>query len=295
MKGYNAAMKPLKQTTREDYARRMMTVLNYIEAHLDEEISLEELAGVACFSSYHFHRIFHGMIGEPLKKYIRRLRLERAASRLKSSAFSVTQIALEAGYDTHEAFTRAFNGMFGMAPRDYRENYSLLDANNHKTIHFTIEAGTMKVDIIEMEPMQLACVRHVGPYHECGKAWEKLCLWAGPKGLLRPGIQFLGLCFDDPEITPPEKIRYDACITVDPDCPVDGEVYLQQTEGGSYARVTHFGPYEKLSQTYNQLCGQWVPAKGYVIASRPSIEMYMNSPEDTEPEDLITDIFIPLE
>ena len=153
----------------------------------------------------------------------------------------------------------------------------------------------MKVEIVELEPLKVASVRHVGPYNQCSKAWEKLCSWAGPKGLLRPGCIFLGLSHDDPEITPPDKVRYDACLSLDTDCASEGDVHIKHIEGGAYAKTTHFGPYENLSRTYNQLCGQWIPANEYKIASKPSIEIYLNSPEDSEPEDLITDIHVPLE
>ena len=155
----------------------------------------------------------------------------------------------------------------------------------------------MKVEITELETMKVVYVRHLGPYQECGKAWEKLCTWAGPRGLLRPGAKFLGLCYDDPTVTPSDKIRYDACATVDADTDVEpeGEIGVQTISKGTYAMATHFGPYENLSKTYCQLCGQWMPEKGYEIASKPSIEIYQNTPEDTEPEDLITDIYIPLE
>ena len=153
----------------------------------------------------------------------------------------------------------------------------------------------MKVEIIDMKPATVAYVRHIGPYDQCGRAWETLCTWAGPRGLLGPGCRFLGLSYDDPDVTPADKIRYDACITVDGEAKPEGEIGVQQLEGGAYAMSTHIGPYDKLSEVYAQLCGQWLPAHGYEIASKPSIEVYQNSPEDTEPEDLITDVHVPLQ
>ena len=82
----------------------------HIQHHLDEAVSLDELAALAHFSPYHFHRIFRGMVGESVMEHVRRLRLERAAHRLKFSDEPITRIAFEAGYETHEAFTRAFGG-----------------------------------------------------------------------------------------------------------------------------------------------------------------------------------------
>src|SRR5579872_5277058 len=97
----------------------MLRVLVYIQQHLDEPFRLEELAGVACFSPYHFHRVFKGMVGESVKVYVRRLRLARAASQLKLGSASVSDIAFCAGYDSHGAFTRSFKNAFGAAPTDF--------------------------------------------------------------------------------------------------------------------------------------------------------------------------------
>src|SRR5450631_1758678 len=102
----------MKTITLGDYKRRMLQVLVYIQQHLDEPLPLDELARVACFSSFHFHRVFKGMVGEPVKEYVRRLRLERAAQRLKLSPGSVIDIAFDAGYLSHEAFTRSFKSAF---------------------------------------------------------------------------------------------------------------------------------------------------------------------------------------
>lgn len=90
------------------YQQRIGLVLRHIEQHLDARPNLEELARIACFSPYHFHRIFSSMVGESVAAYVRRLLLERAAMQLGHSPESVTQIALGAGYDSVDAFTRAF-------------------------------------------------------------------------------------------------------------------------------------------------------------------------------------------
>ena len=97
----------MRSDTQSDYRERILRVMVYIQNHLDDPLSLEDLAKVACFSPYHFHRIFRGVVGESVKEHVRRLRLERAAFRLTSSSRSVIEIALDAGYDTHESFTRS--------------------------------------------------------------------------------------------------------------------------------------------------------------------------------------------
>ena len=284
----------MKDDTKSSYQERILKVLLYIQNNLYESLSLEELAEIACFSPYHFHRIFRGMVGETLAEHVRRLRLERAAQLLGQTHRSITDLAFEAGYETVESFTRAFKARFGAAPSAYKK---MTGSQAISKIPNWDKKGdiSMDVQIKELPPRQVIFVRHIGPYQECGKAWEKLCMWAGPQGLLQPGVEFIGLCYDDPDITPPEKIRYDACITVDADIETEGEIGSQTVGGGLYAMTTHYGSYSKLNETYAALCGQWAPQNGYEIRSLPSLEMYLNSPEDTPEDELLTDVYIPIE
>ena len=109
-----------RPVTLQDYKRRMLRVLVHVQEHLDEPLPLEQLAEIHLLSPYHFHRIFTGMIGESVKEHVRRLRLERAASRLKLGTLPVTQIAFEAGYDSLEAFSRSFRSAFSTSPSRFR-------------------------------------------------------------------------------------------------------------------------------------------------------------------------------
>jgi len=96
-------------------------------------------------------------------------------------------------------------------------------------------------------------------------------------------------------VTPRDKICYDACVTADKSFRAEGEIGLQTIPGGDYAVTTHFGPYEKLGESYAKLLGQWLPRSGRNLRSSPCFDLYLNSPENTEPEDLITDLYAPLE
>jgi AraC family transcriptional regulator len=190
----------VRTSTLEDYKQRLLRVLLHIQLHLDEPLALAELARCAHFSPYHFHRVFKGMIGESVQSHIRRLRLERAAGRLKLGRQPVMQIALEAGYDTHEAFSRAFKGMFGVPPSGFRAANGLpgqqpgqpartsgqLAPSVPSGVHY--QAGgdlkrfrakrpgdrAMQVIIKTIAPMRVAFVRHIGTYDTCGAAWDRL-------------------------------------------------------------------------------------------------------------------------
>jgi len=153
----------------------------------------------------------------------------------------------------------------------------------------------MEVRIERIEPMLVAFVRHVGPYDQVGAAWGRLCMQLGREGRLGPATKFVGVCYDDPEVTAPEKVRYDACVTVGGDFTPRGDIGVQTLAGGEYAVTRHVGPYTSLGQTYSQLFGQWLPRSGRELRSEPSLEFYRNAPASTDPKDLITDIYAPLE
>ncbi len=123
------------------------------------------------------------MIGESVKSYIRRLRLERAAFALMHTAAPVTEIAFDAGFETHESFTRAFSSMFGVSPLGFRKAHQVSLQEKHITYWKEI---TMEAKVVELKETEVYFVRHVGPYMECETAWNALCGWAGPKGLFTP-------------------------------------------------------------------------------------------------------------
>lgn len=297
----------MRPDTERDYQARILRVLVHIQDHLDEELSLESLAAVACFSPYHFHRIFRGLVGESVKEHVRRLRLERAAHRLKFGDLAVTTIAFDAGYENHESFTRAFHDMFGEPPSRFREIHKVIPFKEVPSrVHYKAgerpaelqptraQGGSMDVRIERIQPLRLAFMRHLGPYDEVGATWGKLMGWAGRSGLLGPGTRILGIVYDDPEVTPPDKVRYDACLAVDERFRPQGEVGAQEIAAGEYAVTTHRGPYQKLGETYARLCGEWLPGSGREAADRPCFEIYRNSLQNTRPEDLLTDIYLPL-
>ncbi|MBX3434878.1 MAG: AraC family transcriptional regulator [Pirellulales bacterium] len=297
----------MRSETQDDYHARMLRVLVCIQERLDEPLSLEELAREACFSPFHFHRLFRAMVGESVKEYVRRLRLERAAFRLATTDRAIVSIALDAGYETHESFTRAFRGLLGVAPSEYRKRVaaerltvvsepSVLPPWERK--HFSNAFARDEIVEVRLEkrnPMRVAFVRHVGPYQECGYAWEKLCAFAGPQGWLGPGVETIGVCHDDPDVTPTDKLRYDACLPAPADFDGAGEIGVQEIAGGEYAVTTHRGPYSNLAHTYQRLFHQWLPQSRRELRSSPCLEIYRNDPATTPPEQLATDIYVPLE
>jgi AraC family transcriptional regulator len=297
----------MRPATEQTYRQRILRTLVHIQEHLDEDLPLERLARLASFSPYHFHRVFAAMVGEPVKEHIRRLRLERAAYRLQTGHQPVTAIAFDAGYQTHESFTRAFRAMFGTSPSRFRKDRRAgAPAATPSGVHYhpegvledfhPVQRGgpPMDVHIETLAPFKVAFIRHVGPYEGAGLAWQKLLAWAGQHGLLGPGAKLIGISHDNPHVTPPDRLRCDACLATDRPFQPEGEIGTQEIPGGEYAVTTHRGPYDKLPETYARLYGDWLPQSGREPADSPAFQLYRNSPKDTAPEDLLTDVYVPL-
>ncbi len=297
----------MKETTRSDYQSKILKVLHYLEQNVDRDIDITELAGVANYSIFHFHRIFKGVVGESVADYKRRLKLEDAATKLKGSGNSVTDLSLDAGFENVESFIRAFKKNFGITPLQFKKTFSLINeipGKNQSENYYRNKLSELinqrgdiavKFKIEKCQKRKVIAVRHVGPYKDCTVAWEKLCSFAGPRGLLEGDTKCLGLCYDDPEVTPAEKIRYDACLTIDKDIELADGIAIIEIPEGDYAITLHKGTYENLHQTYTALCGKVIEGSKKSIRNAPSIEVYLNNPQEVAPEELRTEVQMPVE
>src|SRR5262245_18660641 len=171
---YDAGMNP----TQDTYRQRILKVQLFIQEHLDEDLALERLARVAHFSPFHFHRIFTALVGESVHEYVRRLRLERGASHLRKPHRDIPPIALDAGYQAHEAFTRAFKQMFGVSPSRFRsERREIPQIRSLKEDDMTTTEKTREVQIRNLSPFRVAFIRKTGPYNDVGPTFERLFGW----------------------------------------------------------------------------------------------------------------------
>lgn len=296
----------MRAGTRASYEQRILRALLYVENNFHRELTLEELASVAFFSPYHFHRVFRGMVGESVIEYARRLRLENAAYRLRSTRRPVTRLALEAGYESADAFGRAFRALFGVSPTAFRrrtqpphergEDRALL---SHRLPGSDgTGAAAAGVEVRRFDPVRLVCTRHVGPYTTVWRSWRRLEDWAG-RALPAARGRRVGISHDDPEMVPPERLRYDACLAAGPDFqlpPADahGWLFLRDLPAGAYAVTVHRGPYHLLGDAYTRLYCDWLPWSGREPADVPAVEVYLNTPGEVAQEDLLTEIRLPL-
>ncbi len=309
---------------RQEYHARINRVLDYIDSNIGRALTLEELAAVACFSRFHFHRIFAALVGETLSDYIRRLRLERAAMRLTyHPKETITDIALDCGFSSPSVFARAFRDWFGLSASEWRTaggrkeckaprkdgqadgkareagpEGSPYDQGHQPERRKPMEKKeklAYTVEVKELPELLVAYVRHIGAFPQIGQAFDRLMRWAGPRGLLRfPETKSLAVYHDSPEVTETDKLRSDACITVPEGTQVEGEVGLLRIPGGRFA-VGHFEiSADQFGKAWDALMGEWFPSSGWQPDDRMCYELYLNDPEKHPQHKFIVDICEPV-
>ncbi len=284
--------------------RRLIRALNAVAQRLDHPWTVEEVAAEAAFSRFHCQRMFRAMTGDSIAGLVRRLRLERAAWRLRHESVDVLEVALDAGYNSAEAFSRAFRRACGMSPGHYRKVSTPPSlAGPASRVRYDPGTGRLDIDLptgdinmdirIEtIEDISVARIRHVGPYNEVGPCFQRLFAWAASVGAT-PGRIFT-LSFDDPGDVAPGSLRSDACLELATDASPPPGITLDTLPAGRYAIYTHRGPYDGIAEAYRRMFSLWLPQSGEDIDDRPDMEIYRNSPLDTQPADLLTDLCIPL-
>jgi len=281
-----------REATRLAYRQRIQRAQQYLESRLDEPVHAEAIARVGGMSVHHFHRVFRGQTGESVQGYARRLRLERAARALRQSDRAIADIAFEAAYGSHEAFTRAFAAHYGQSPSAWRDGDG---AGPGKACGHDV-APPEEVQVRREPPRQVVSMRHVGSYQHIGALWARLDAW-WPEALGR-GRQ-LALVPDDAQITEADKLRYDACYETVADIRrsdlPEGPVTLTTLPGGLYACATHVGSYARLHETYLALIGAWFPASGHALSIEPVIEHYQVAPPGVPEDALRTEVMVRIE
>ena len=297
---------PKHKSTWIDYQGRILRVLTHVQEHLDEALDLEDLARVACFSSFHFHRVFAAMTGETLADHVRRLRLERAALELRSGAKQIIQVSLNAGYEAHAAFTRAFKSAYGISPAKFRGATGpgpLLAAPSG--VHFQpgvalttfntdhISTRYMKVIIRKIKPLRVACLRHVGPYENTKQTWFELVAKLSADKQIGKRSVFIGMGHDNPSVTPAAELRYDACITVAAEYQPKPPVELQTIVGGDYA-VAKNCPVAKIKEAFQYLYSKWLAQSSRELRPAPGFLVLVDVRAAAPPKMQRVDIYMPL-
>ena len=295
--------------------RRVQPALAFAAAHLDDDLSLALLAKQAGLSPFHLHRVFSAAAGETPKQYTLRLRLGRAAVMLLTAGDSVLDIALSCGFQSHEAFTRAFRRRFGMTPSAYRERGFAAGVDRKQArahAEFVCSVGpcirlyhtgdnqqaqrnnmTYSITRQELSPQPVLIVRRRVKRSDIAatiaQALPHIFVYAQQNGIALAGLPFTRYVEMGPGLVTMEP----GMRVVGPGASSQGGIVADSLPGGPVATTIHAGPYDQLSDAYAAI-EQWMEAEGLAPAGAPW-ESYLNDPSDyPDPRDWKTEIFWPL-
>jgi AraC family transcriptional regulator len=274
-----------------DYEKRLQRVVDHIHDNPTGDLSLDALADVAALSRFHFHRVYTAVVGETAANTVRRMRLHRAAVALVQGSDPLSVIAKRVGYPQIASFTRAFSGHYGLTPAAFRNRGELRPF----PLLLAKKGPLMSPVTIRTDPARrLAAVPHKGPYPEIGRAFEKLGSTVAARGFYGRVGHMVGVYYDSPADVKPADLRSHAGLEAPADLPIAPPLEEVTLPAGRHAVLTFTGPYAGLPAAYDQLFGIWLPQSGETPADSPVFEVYLNSPMDTAPDDLVTEICLPL-
>lgn len=300
-----------------DYMERINDVIAYINEHLSEKLTLDQLAAVSNFSKFHFSRIFSSVVGSSPAAYMVSQRVHKAAAYLRETDKPVVEIALLCGFESVSHFNATFKKQLNMTPSELRkeertkiskipqDNSNIAKEQTHparydhkEDNHFLRRIWKMNVTITELPAFEVAYVRHVGSYLETYRAWQQLGQWSHKRKLYPPEQQFIGISLDDPAVVAEEACRYDACVTLpagfDKRADASDNVQFKQLSGGLYGKYSFYDTLDKFALVYQSLFGQWLPYSEYEPDDRDCLEFCMNDPS-TDPEGKAkVDLYIPI-
>lgn len=283
---------------RNDYVQVIDQAIDYIHDNADKNLTVEEIADHCCFSKYYFNRVFKSIVNESIYSFVKRMKLENAAFRLRTSKDrAITEIALESGYSPSN-FATAFKEYFGMSASDFRTNNSVPLKDSYRSISEHI-AGLKKqedfygqidsrITVRQLPEMLLLYERFIGNYYDLNKAWDTFCRKLEDRGLIGGNSLLMGISYDDPLIADENKCMYDMCVTVDS----IREPNVHRTQAGLYACYDFYDRLENLGKAFNEIFALWLPYSGYCIDNRPSVEIYRSYLD--EERKMHIDICIPI-
>ncbi len=287
----------LSESEKFAYAEIISKVCDFIYAHLDDELSVERLSDIAGFSKYHFHRQFSAYTGIGVYKFIQLLRLKRASYQLVFNRYyRIVDIALDAGFENPESFSRAFKHTFGQTPTEFREQPQW--APWHEKYKFCLPErnSNMNIEIVEFPETKVAVLEHQGSHALLNDSIARFIAWRKASKLSPvASSQTFGVPYSDPKITAPDAFRFDICGSVTADVPANAQgVITKIIPGGRCVRHRHHGSRDDIDAKIYYLYGQWLPDSGEELRDFPCYFHYLNLFPEVPEHELVTDIYLPL-
>lgn len=256
----------------KDHIRRINNVILYIENNLSDHLSIDQLADLACFSKFHFNRIFKSVTGESVYHYIKRVRLERASYYLWSSDNSIKEIASKCGFNTTSNFSYNYKRHFGISAREQREL---------NTIHKQQEpVPDIPVEIKELPAKTLSYIKSFGSYNEpIINRVKEIYKWCRARGFCNKTFDVIYMGYDSPYVTKEEHLRADICIEVPEDTEPDDNINIMKFP--RIKVVSSIVPSgDKINEVRDDL-DTWILSSGFeTIIGIPSLILYHDIDSD---------------
>ncbi len=288
-----------------EYAQRINRVIDYLRGNLDRQIKLEELARVACFSEFHFHRIFSAISGETVNNFTIRLRLEKAARLLRYSDQKLTDIALECGFSSSATFSRAFRSGYDTSPSQFRKNGEIKKSKICKELFPKDEYGlpmsaeekrsAFPVRLIDIPEREVAYIRVINAFDmdRVLTALKKVIEWAKSQDIFSQGILF-GMTVDDPHVTPKHLYRYEVCLasSLPFEC-MEGMSKLKMP-AMRYAVIEVSGDIHKVATAWDYLYRDWLINSPFEPEHAPALEIFRDKEGATDWSHFELDLCLPI-
>lgn len=282
-----------KSSASSEYTHRIDRVIDHLRANLDRPVKLGELARVACFSEFHFHRIFGAVTGETVNAFTNRLRLEKAARLLRYSDRSATDIALDCGFSSSATFSRAFRAGYATSPSQFRKHgeiknrkirKALFDAKSYiLPMSAAAKRAAFPVRLVDLPARQVAYIRVVNAFAggRVLAAFKTLLSWAEDRALLAPGVLF-GMSADDPHVTPKPLYRYEVCLATSAPFSGGAGISKMKLPALRYAVTRVSGDIRRVATAWDYLYRGWLINSRYEPEHAPALEIFLDKAHATD-------------
>ncbi len=288
-----------------EYVQRIDRVIDHLRANLDRSMKLRELAKVACFSEFHFHRIFGAITGETLNAFTNRLRIEKAARLLRYSSRSATEIALECGFSSSATFSRAFRAAYEISPIQFRKSGEIKNSKIRKDLFAESEyllpmseaerKAAFPVDLVDFPEWTIAYIRVANAFERDGviQAFETMTAWAKSCGILFDGTLF-GMSLDDPSVTPKRLYRYEVCFASPRPLTCGEGMSKARMPAMRYAVVKVSGDLELVATAWDYLFRDWLIKSAYEPEHAPALEIFTDKEKATDWSNFELELCLPV-
>jgi AraC family transcriptional regulator len=286
----------MKPTSQSDYTSRIERVIAAVADSLEHDRDLPStatLASIASFSPFHFMRVYRALAGESLGTTVQRLRLARAAHLLAASAAPISEVSGRVGFETPQAFARAFRQHFGVAPSEAR-SANVANASAIATPPPSQPQPTIRVDVVTLKPFRVAVKRTEGEYDKLDEAYRNLFEWMAKHGALESIDGIWGVPQQDRRDTPAANYGFDCCLASSAALRAGEGVMLADLGGGNYLRYLHEGSFDRLDESHDAIFRELLAHPEWQLREAPILHEYLNDPDDTPEADLRTHIYVPL-